>query len=35
MTKKAKAAKEVMGELYDSNDSDDDEGFDTIEIYTI
>ena len=30
MTKKEKAAKEVMGELYDSNDSDDDEGFDTI-----
>ena len=30
MTKKAKAAKEVMGELYESDSSDDDEGFDNI-----
>ena len=30
MTKKAKAAKEVMGELYESESSDDDAGFDTI-----
>lgn len=30
MTKKAKAAKEIMGELYESDSSDDDEGFDDI-----